>query len=346
MSMTPCCNKTPTTKERFVSRDYKMKRIIVTGGAGFIGSHVCKRLLADGCDVTAIDNFDPFYPREDKLDNISDIRGHSRFHFLGNDIREGEPLAQALHGTYECIVHLAAKAGVRPSISDPQAYQSTNVGGTQVVLELARKLGVKQFVFASSSSVYGVNPNVPWREDDHVLLPISPYASTKVSCELLGHVYAHLYGLRVVCLRFFTVYGPHQRPDLAIRKFASLMLNEKPIPVYGDGSTRRDYTYVEDIVQGVIAASEYSRSQYEIFNIGNNRTISLNQMIAELESALGVKARIEHKPEQVGDVPQTFADIEKAKCLLDYAPATSFERGISAFAAWFMSQKRPAKRVA
>jgi UDP-glucuronate 4-epimerase len=213
-------------------------------------------------------------------------------------------------------------------------YQEVNVTGTQLVLELARTIGVRQFVFASSSSVYGVNPRVPWREDDYVLQPISPYASTKVSGELLGHVYSHLYGMRFIALRFFTVYGPRQRPDLAIHKFARLMLAERPIPVFGDGTTSRDYTYVDDVVRGVRAAMEYGASPYEVINLGNTRTVSLRDMIAGLERALGVTARLERKPDQPGDVPQTWASVDKARALLGFTPTTTYDQGVTRFAEW------------
>jgi len=203
-----------------------------------------------------------------------------------------------------------------------------------LLLELARRIGTKQFVFASSSSVYGVNPRVPWREDDHVLQPISPYASTKVSGELLGHVYSHLYGMRFIALRFFTVYGPRQRPDLAIHKFAKLMLAGKPIPVFGDGGTSRDYTFIDDIVSGVRAAMAYTSSPYEVINLGNTQTVHLHEMIAGLERATGLSARIERHPEQPGDVPQTWANIEKARALLGYNPATPYEQGVTRFVEW------------
>jgi UDP-glucuronate 4-epimerase len=308
--------------------------VLVTGGAGFIGSHLVDRLLEQGHRVTVVDNFDPFYPREVKQANIAGHRRHPHHSLVEADIRDLEGMRALLPGGYDVIVHLAARAGVRPSIEDPLGYQETNVRGTQNLLELAREWRVKQFVFASSSSVYGVNPNVPWSEEDHVLLPISPYASTKVSGELLGHVYSHLYGIRFVGLRFFTVYGPRQRPDLAIHKFARQILVGEPIPVFGDGSTRRDYTYVDDIVQGIRGAMSYTGSSYEVVNLGNNRTVSLSEMIQTLEAALGVEAKIEHLPLQPGDVPQTWADVAKAERLLGYSPVTGFEKGLKHFAEW------------
>jgi UDP-glucuronate 4-epimerase len=313
--------------------------VLVTGGAGFIGSHLVDVLLAEGHHVTVIDNFDPFYAREVKEDNIAEHVPDSNYSFVEADIRDRERLRRELKGGYDVILHLAARAGVRPSIADPAGYQEANVAGTQNLLELAREWGVQQFVFASSSSVYGINPNVPWSEEDHVLRPISPYASTKVSGELLGHVYSHLYGIRFIALRFFTVYGPRQRPDLAIHKFARTMLSGGTIPVFGDGSTRRDYTYVDDIVAGVVAAMTYDRSPFEIVNLGNNSTVSLAELIETLESALGVPARIQRLPEQPGDVPQTWADVSKAKRLLGYSPSTSFAEGIDRFTAWLTGSK-------
>ena len=303
----------------------------MTGGAGFIGSHLVDALLADGVHVTTLDNFDAFYDRGTKERNIALHRQHPNWALLEADIRDLGALRSHLTADYDLIVHLAAKAGVRPSIEDPLAYQDVNVKGTQNLLELARERKIRHFVFASSSSVYGVNPRVPWSEEDHVLAPISPYASTKVSGELLGHVYSHLYGIRFTALRFFTVYGPRQRPDLAIHKFAKLMMAGKSIPMFGDGSTRRDYTFVDDIIAGVRAAMAYDGTPYEVINLGNNQTLSLSDMIAGLETALGVPARIERFPEQPGDVPQTWANVEKAGRLLGYAPKTSYREGVQRF---------------
>jgi len=310
-----------------------MSHLLVTGGAGFIGSHLVDALLADGDEVTVVDNFDPFYPRLVKDVNIAVHRSHPRWRLAEIDLRDRTGLSK-LPGTFDAIVHLAAKAGVRPSIEDPLSYQDVNVAGTQNLLEFARERRVPHFVFASSSSVYGVNPRVPWSEEDHVLEPISPYASTKVSGELLGHVYSHLYGMRFIGLRFFTVYGPRQRPDLAIHKFARLMRDGQPIPMFGDGSTRRDYTYVSDVVQGIRGAIDYRGSSYEVVNLGNDRTVSLREMIGGLEEALGVKASVRTLPEQPGDVPQTWASIEKARRLFGYAPSTSYPEGVQRFVEW------------
>lgn len=310
------------------------KHALVTGGAGFIGSHLVDRLLAEGWRVTVVDNFDPYYDPAIKEANVADHLKNERYRLVRGDIRDLPGLKQELTGPYDVIVHLAAKAGVRPSIDDPITYQEVNVGGTQNMLELARELGVKQFIFASSSSVYGVNPNVPWREDDPVLLPISPYAATKVSGELLGHVYSHLYGIRFIALRFFTVYGPRQRPDLAIHKFARMMYKGQYLPFYGDGSSRRDYTYIDDVIQGVRAAMDYDQSNYEIINLGNNQTVSLREMVKKLQAVLGIKAELDRMPPQPGDVPQTWADISKAGRLLGYQPSTTFDQGLQNFAAW------------
>ena len=310
------------------------RSVLVTGAAGFIGSHLVDRLLADGWAVTGLDSFDPYYSLERKRANLAAHAQNTRFRLVEADLRDAEGLAAALPDRFECVAHLAAKAGVRPSIDAPVEYQAVNVVGTQHLLELARKWKTRQFVFASSSSVYGVNPDVPWREEDAVLRPISPYASSKVSAELLGHVYAHLFGVRFLALRFFTVYGPRQRPDLAIHKFARKMLAGRPIPVYGDGSTRRDYTYVGDVVEAVCAALAYDGSAYEVINVGNDRTVRLSELIETLERVLGVEAQIDRQPAQPGDAPQTWASIDKARRLLGYDPATPFEDGLRHFAEW------------
>ncbi len=309
--------------------------ILVTGGAGFIGSHVVERLLRDGHTVDAIDNFDPFYPRATKEANLAAVADHAGFRLHRGDIGDAAWLAglPAEVGR-DAIIHLAAKAGVRPSIEHPVAYQQANVEGTQSLLEFARARGIRQFVFASSSSVYGINPRVPWSEDDAVLQPISPYASTKVSGELLGHVYAHLFGIRFIALRFFTVYGPRQRPDLAIHKFSRLLLAGRPLPFYGDGSTRRDYTFIDNVVAGIVAALAYTASNYEIINLGNERTVSLAELVAALERTFGRQAVLDRQPEQPGDVRQTWANVEKAKRLLGYQPHTRFEDGLKTFRTW------------
>lgn len=320
-----------------------MKHALVTGGAGFIGSHVVDRLLSDGWHVTTIDNFDPFYSPTVKRANIAQHLQHRNFQLIEMDICDHEAVF-GLKERYDVIVHLAAKAGVRPSIDNPMAYQRTNVQGTQNLLEFAKQQDIHQFIFASSSSVYGIQPYVPWREDQGVLQPISPYAATKVAGELLGHVYSHLYGIRFVALRFFTVYGPRQRPDLAVHKFARLMLQGSSIPFYGDGSTSRDYTYIDDIVEGILSAIAYQQSMYEIINLGNSHTITLSEMVACLVRALEVEARLEQVEEQPGDVPVTCADISKAGRLLGYAPSTRFEEGIRKFICWLNDQDQSAGR--
>lgn len=318
--------------------------VLVTGGAGFIGSHVVDSLLADGDQVTVLDNFDSFYDRDVKERNIKAHRTNPLYRLIETDLRDAESLTRELTGPFDVILHLAALAGVRPSIERPIAYQDVNVRGTQNLLELAVRLRIAQFVFASSSSVYGVNPRVPWSEDDFVLQPISPYASTKVSGELLGHVYSHLYGIRFVALRFFTVYGPRQRPDLAIHKFAKLIAAGRAIPVFGDGSTRRDYTYVADIVAGVRGALRYDRSQYKVINLGNNQTVTLIEMIRAIEAAMGKQATIDWQPEQPGDVPQTWADVSRARELLGYEPRTPFTEGIRRFVEWYQQASAPGFR--
>jgi UDP-glucuronate 4-epimerase len=315
-----------------------VKHALVTGGAGFIGSHLVDHLLPAGWKVTAIDNFDPFYDRAIKSVNIQTHLHHPAYRFIECDIRDTRALEPLCSEKLDVIVHLAAKAGVRPSILDPVAYQEVNVAGTQNLLELARKLGVCQFIFASSSSVYGVCPRVPWTETGAELLPISPYASTKLSGEFLGYVYSHLYDMRFLALRLFTVYGPRQRPDLAIHKFARSMLSGTRIQMYGDGTTRRDYTHVSDIVDGICAAMNYTASPFEIINLGNNHTVELRELIAALEQVTGCAAHIELLPEQPGDVPQTWADLTKAIALLGYKPKVPLLEGLRDFVEWLTQQ--------
>ena len=310
------------------------RRILVTGGAGFIGSHLVDRLLEEHCEVTVLDNFDPFYDPRVKRRNIERQLEMPGYRLIEADIRDEHALETLVRGEFDVVVHLAAKAGVRPSIEDPVAYQDVNVRGTQNLLELCRRRGIRHFVFGSSSSVYGVNPRVPWREEDSVLRPISPYASTKVSGELLGHVYSVLHGIRFVGLRFFTVYGPRQRPDLAIHRFARLMLDHKPLPLFGDGRALRDYTFVSDVVSGIVAAMRYEASPFEIINIGNDDPVTLSTLVAELEKVLGLHARIDRQPVQPGDVPQTWASVDKAAALLNYRPATPLRAGLRVFADW------------
>ena len=314
-----------------------MKNLLVTGGAGFIGSHLVDRLLSSDIDqVTVVDDFNDFYEPDIKRANIREHQKDPRYKLVEADIRDSRALAAIFNqNRFDTIVHLAARAGVRPSLNEPQLYSETNINGTLNLLELARHHGIRQFVFGSSSSVYGINAKVPFSEDDAIRQPISPYAATKAAGELLCHTYSHLYGLRCICLRFFTVYGPRQRPDLAIHKFAKLITQHKPIPVFGEGATRRDYTYVDDIIDGVMAAIAYDQSNYEVFNLGESRTVELNELIALLEKELGTKATIDRQPPQPGDVPQTFADISKARALLGYNPQTQIEVGLHRFVEWF-----------
>jgi UDP-glucuronate 4-epimerase len=315
-----------------------VKHYLVTGGAGFIGSHLVDRLLRDGHRITVLDNFDPFYEPAIKRRHVAAHLDRTTFRLVEGDIRDLEGMKRELGGDYDAIVHLAARAGVRPSLEDPIGYQEVNVRGTQNLLELARMWGVRQFVFASSSSVYGINPNVPWSEENHDLRPISPYASTKLSGELLGHVYSHLYGIRFIGLRFFTVYGPRQRPDLAIHKFARLMLAGKELPFYGDGSTRRDYSFVDDIVEGIVRSIGLDTVPYAIINLGNDRTITLNELIAILEEQLGCEAKLNRMPEQPGDVPQTWASMTRCNELLGALPRTDFRAGIARFVEWLRAE--------
>lgn len=318
-----------------------MRSILITGGAGFIGSHLVDRLLSEGdWQVTVIDDFNDFYAPSIKRENISTHASNSSFKLIEADIRDAGALQKAFAGTkYDCIVHLAARAGVRPSLTEPRLYVETNINGTMNLLELARERGVKQFVFGSSSSVYGVNEKVPFSEDDPIFNPISPYAATKAAGELICHAYSHLYDMRILCLRFFTVYGARQRPDLAIHKFAKLISEGKSIPVFGDGSTRRDYTYIDDIVAGVRAAIDYDQTNYEVINLGESRTVELRELIALLEKELGARAEIDRQPPQPGDVPQTFADVAKARRLLHYDPQTDIETGLHRFVEWFRANR-------
>src|SRR5947207_12231755 len=314
---------------------------LVTGGTGFIGYHVCERLLRDGHAVWALDDLNNFYDPKIKLAHVRDLQTQSkRFTFAPGDLTDRACLDDLLGGVkFDQIVHLAARAGVRPSLEQPALYQRVNVEGTAHLLEAARLNRVKKITLASSSSVYGVNSKVPFTESDPIFSAISPYAASKLACEALGHVYHHVYGLEVLMLRFFTVYGPRQRPDLAIHKFAQLITQGKPIPVFGDGRTARDYTYVDDTVEGVIAATQ-KEFGYEIFNLGESQTVKLSYLIELLEKALGKKAIISRQPPQPGDVPITYADITKAKSVLGYQPKVSIEGGIPLFVQWFQQSSQ------
>ena len=312
-----------------------MKRVLVTGGAGFIGSHLVRALLDRGDDVTIVDNFDPFYPREIKERGLD-----RRARLVEADIRDegaiGRTFAEAKP---EVVVHLAALAGVRPSLERPAAYMDVNVRGTAVVLDEARKAGTRRFVLGSSSSVYGAHAEPPFKETAPIDSPESPYAASKVASEVLARTFHNLYGIEVAALRFFTVYGPRQRPDLAIHKFARLMTARQSIPFFGDGSSRRDYTWVEDIVRGVLAACDVSL-RYETLNLGGARTTSLEELVKLLEAALGLEARLDRKPAQPGDVPLTSADVSHSARVLGYAPKTPITVGIGKFVEWFRGEAR------
>ncbi len=314
------------------------KRFLITGAAGFIGSHLCERLIAEGHTVVGLDNFDPFYDRKVKESNIKSLKKSDRFKLAEGDIRDADIVESICKSGIDVIVHLAAKAGVRPSIADPLGYADCNIRGTMVLLETARKSNIKKFVFASSSSVYGNNKKVPFSESDNVDYPISPYAATKKAGELICHTYHHLYKTDIACLRYFTVYGPRQRPDLAIHKFAKLIEQGKPIPVFGDGSMMRDFTYIDDIINGTAAAIERCEG-FEIYNLGESKPVRLDKLIEEIEKVLGKKAIIERKPVQPGDVERTFADVNKAKEKLGYNPNTEITAGLKKFVEWFREQK-------
>jgi len=319
-----------------------MRHYLITGGAGFIGSNLIRHLLKAEAEtfITTIDDFDSFYSKNIKALNIAPFSDDSRFRLLEYDLADidGKKLAGEIKEPVDVIVHLAAKAGVRPSILNPVSYQQANVIGLQNLLDFAKEKKCKQFVFASSSSVYGINDHFPWKEDEQ-LMPISPYAMTKLAGEMLGHVYTKLFDIRFVALRFFTVYGPGQRPDLAIHKFTKAILQGKPISMYGDGNTSRDYTFINDTVKGIVAAMKYEGADFEIINLGNNYSVSLKELISSVEKVVGKKATIEKMPEQPGDVRKTFADISKAKKLLGYEPVTKLDEGLVMFYEWFSQNK-------
>lgn len=315
-----------------------MAHAIVTGAAGFIGSHVCERLLGAGWRVSGIDLFDDFYDPGVKRRNVAGAARHPQFSLIEADIRDETAMNRVLAPGADVVVHLAARAGVRPSIENPLLYLDVNMRGTGVLLEAARKFKIPKFVFASSSSVYGNNAKVPFSESDNVDRPISPYAATKKAGELICHTYHHLFGMDMTCLRFFTVYGPRQRPDLAIHKFARLIERGEPIPMFGDGSMMRDHTYIDDIVAGVVAAVERCRG-YRIYNLGNSNPVSLRELIAAIEAALGRKASIRRLPLQPGDVERTFADISLARAELGYEPRTDLKTGLARFVAWMRGEE-------
>ena len=314
-------------------------KILVTGGAGFIGSHFAGRSLSLGHSVEVMDDFNEFYDPAIKRANVAGFTGDVPIHEV--DIRDGDAVQRVVAGgKFDCIVHLAARAGVRPSIRDPKLYLDTNITGTFHLLDAARQAGVQRFICASSSSVYGVLKTLPFREDLALTQTISPYAATKLAAEQLCSNYSHLHGIRTVSLRFFTVYGPRQRPDLAIHSFTRAILEGRPIAQFGDGSTRRDYTYIDDILGGIVASLTYEGPLCDVFNLGENQTTTLSELIALIENAVGKKAIIERKPEQPGDVPVTFADITKARALLGYDPRTKIAEGIPRFVEWFLDTRR------
>lgn len=308
---------------------------IVTGGAGFIGSHLVDRQLSDGEEVIAIDNFDPFYPESQKRQNLEQASRSPRFRLIEADIRDGDAMSRILDEIRpDVIVHLAARAGVRPSIMDPSGYVAVNVAGTTNLLQAACRVSpMPRFIYASSSSVYGDRPDSPFRESDSVDHPISPYAATKKACELLAYTFHHLHGLNVTGLRLFTAFGPRNRPDLAIAKFANLIERQQPIPMFGDGSTRRDYTYVGDIVDGIVRAIDNCQGHH-LYNLGHSEPIALKEMISALGEALGKTPIVERHPLQPGDVQQTYADISLARHELGYEPSTPFREGLARFVAW------------
>ena len=314
-------------------------KILVTGGAGFIGSHVCEALVNRGDNVVCVDDFNDYYEPKVKENNIKELMKNSNFKLYRADIRYFNSLNGIFEKeTFDRVVHLAARAGVRPSIKNPLLYEEVNVKGTINLLELSRKYKIKNFVFGSSSSVYGINKKVPFSESDEVNDIISPYAATKRAAELMCNVYHRLYGLKITCLRFFTVYGPRGRPDMAPHKFTKLIDEGKEVQVYGTTASKRDYTYIADIVDGIIVAVDKDLP-FEIINLGNSKTVELKHLISVIENLVGKKAKIKQLPEQPGDVPLTYADISKARKLLGYAPKASIENGMGLFVEWYKNQK-------
>jgi UDP-glucuronate 4-epimerase len=314
------------------------KRVLVTGGAGFIGSHVCEHLLARGDAVIALDNFDDFYDPAIKRRNIADCLAHPGFELVEGDIRDADLLEALPRDGIDAVLHLAARAGVRPSIDSPSLYADVNLVGTTRLLEMVRRHRIRNFVFASSSSVYGERRDAPFRESDAVDQPVSPYAATKKAGELICHAFHRLGELDVACLRFFTVYGPRQRPEMAIHRFTSLIDAGEPVPVYGEGDAQRDFTYVDDIVQGVLAALDRNEG-YRIYNLGHHRMVSIDELVAEIGAALGTEPRIRRLPAQPGDVSRTCADISRARELLGYEPRTPLEEGIARFVEWYRGER-------
>jgi len=318
-----------------------MGNILVTGGAGFIGSNLCERLLREGYTVICLDNFDSFYDPNIKIKNIEEVEKKfpNQFELVPGDIRNDEHLKETFKKKrIDSVVHLAARAGVRPSINNPLLYQDVNIRGTIVLLEACKEFGIKDFIFASSSSVYGENQRVPFSEDDLDIQPISPYGATKRAGELLCYSYHHLYGMNIACLRIFTAYGPRQRPEMAIHKFTRLIDQGEKIPIYGDGSSRRDYTYIDDLIEGILTVMHHHRG-FELYNLGESQTTSLNELIHLIEEAFGKKANVEMLEPQPGDVSITYADISKAERKLGYHPNIKIEEGIKRFVEWYKAQR-------
>ncbi len=314
-------------------------RILVTGGAGFIGSHLVEKLLAAGYDVAILDDFNDFYDPQIKHANIAAVAKDVAVHYV--DLRDNAAVRNLFHREkFQTIAHLAARAGVRPSIQYPQLYYDTNVSGTLHLLDAARVNGLERFIFASSSSVYGISKTVPFSEDQHLSQTISPYAATKIAGEFLCSTFSHLYQMRVIALRYFTVYGPRQRPDLAIHQFTRRIYAGQPIDQFGNGRTRRDYTYIDDVIEGTMAALKYDGPLFDIFNLGESETTQLKDLIAAIENALGKKAKINRLPEQPGDMPLTCADISKARKLLGYNPTTRLRDGLPRFIDWFLRMQK------
>jgi len=320
-------------------------RILVTGGAGFIGSHLVEKLLGVGHEVVIVDDFNDFYDPQIKQANIAGFAKDVAVCHV--DLRENDSVRTVFsREKVDVVVHLAARAGVRPSIQSPRLYYDTNVLGTLHLLEAARAKGVERFIFASSSSVYGASKTVPFSEEEHLTQTLSPYAATKIGGEFLCSTYSHLYKMRIVALRYFTVYGPRQRPDLAIHQFTRRICAGDPIDQFGDGTTQRDYTYIDDTIQGTMAALDYNGPPYDVFNLGESQTIQLKDLISAIENAVGKKAKISRLSEQAGDMPRTYADISKARKLLGYNPTTKLSEGLPKFVEWFLHKQRESSRSA
>lgn len=314
--------------------------ILVTGGAGFIGSHVVDKLVETGEDTICLDNLDPFYDPKTKRENIKQNLKKENFKFFEVDIRDKEKLKNIFQkNEISKIIHLAAKAGVRPSMENPIAYADVNINGTINLLELSKEYGIENFIFGSSSSIYGINKKIPFSEDDKVEKQISPYAASKRSAELFCYIYSYLYKIPIICLRFFTVYGPRQRPDMAVHKFTRMIDQNKEIPMFGNGTSKRDYTYISDAISAILNSLD-KKLDFEIFNIGDSKTTELRYLISLIEENLGKGAKIKKFSEQPGDVPLTFADISKARKFLEYNPKVSIEEGIMKFVEWYKLQKK------